>query len=119
ESILPVDPHHLGPVAEAGLRVDRRSAMERRQGSASSVHRVALRTAAQDHSSRGEDRLTVMREAATPALHARLRETTRTAHRRLESALNLLEPPILASRVVHLLERFHGFHADWEPALAA
>jgi heme oxygenase (biliverdin-IX-beta and delta-forming) len=33
--------------------------------------------------------------------------------------LDLLEPPIPASRVIHLLERFHGFHAVWEPALAA
>ena len=53
----------------------------------------------------------------TGKLHALLRETTRAAHERLESALNLLMEPIPEARVVHLLERFYGFHAAWEPAL--
>ena len=47
----------------------------------------------------------------------RLRAETRTAHEQLESALNVLEAPIPADRIVHLLERFHGFHAALEPAL--
>lgn len=52
-----------------------------------------------------------------PTLHARLREATRTAHRRLEAALDILAVPIAADRIVGLLEGFHGFHAAWEPAL--
>jgi heme oxygenase (biliverdin-IX-beta and delta-forming) len=39
------------------------------------------------------------------------------AHARLEAALDLLAAPIAADRIVRLLERFHGFHAAWEPAL--
>jgi len=83
------------------------------------VHDVALRAVAQDHASRREDRLK-QQAAFSPApqtLHFRLREATRAAHERLEFALNLLEAPIPADRIVHLLERFHGFHAALEPAL--
>ena len=53
----------------------------------------------------------------TPTLHARLREATRPAHARLEAALDILAAPMAAERIVGLLERFHGFHAAWEPAL--
>jgi len=55
--------------------------------------------------------------ATTQSRHERLRHATRTAHAQLESALNLLAAPIASDRIVCLLERFHGFHAAWEPAL--
>lgn len=50
-------------------------------------------------------------------LHARLRSATRPSHQRLEAALGLGAPGIEEARVVRLLERFHGFHAAWEPTL--
>jgi heme oxygenase len=93
------------------------------------VRRVDLRTAAQDHASPGEDRLT-QKDAApqiastaipgrsTQTLHARLKEATRAAHARLEAALGILATPLALERIIRLLERFHGFHAAWEPALA-
>ena len=33
--------------------------------------------------------------------------------------MRLLEEPLSAERIVQLLGRLHGFHATWEPALAA
>jgi heme oxygenase len=29
----------------------------------------------------------------------------------------MLQEPVPADRIMHLLERFHGFHSTWEPAL--
>lgn len=49
-------------------------------------------------------------------LHARLRDATQPAHSRLEASLGLLNEPA-AVRILHLLGRFHGFHASWEPAV--
>jgi heme oxygenase (biliverdin-IX-beta and delta-forming) len=51
-------------------------------------------------------------------LRARLRDATAPAHQRLEAALDLLAEPCERSRFVEVLERFRGFHAAWEPALA-
>jgi heme oxygenase len=52
-----------------------------------------------------------------PGLHSRLRSATQPSHQRLEAALGLATPPVDETRVVRLLERLHGFHAAWEPAL--
>jgi heme oxygenase len=49
---------------------------------------------------------------------ARLRRETGPAHARLEAALDLLRPPLRASRFAELLDRFHSFHRAWEPAIA-
>lgn len=51
-------------------------------------------------------------------LRARLRDATASAHQRLEAALDLLAEPCERRRFVDLLQRFRGFHAAWEPALA-
>ena len=52
------------------------------------------------------------------SLHARLRTETAPAHERLERSLDLLSRPLDRDRLTALLVRFHGFHQDWEPALA-
>ena len=52
------------------------------------------------------------------SLHGRLREATRACHAVLEDALGLLRPSCGAAHYRALLERFHGFHRTWEPALA-
>lgn len=58
--------------------------------------------------------------AGSPAdVMMRLRKETAGSHARLEKALALLEPPLAQDRFVTLLERFYGFHAVWEPAIAA
>lgn len=61
--------------------------------------------------------------AAPPAdpagLASALRSGTAEAHARLEAALDLLAEPFERARFVRFLQRFHGFHAAWEPALAA
>ncbi len=49
----------------------------------------------------------------------RLRQETAGAHARLERSLALLDPPLARERFVTLLERFYGFHAVWEPVIAA
>lgn len=51
-------------------------------------------------------------------LLVRLREGTAGSHARLEEALALLSLPPARDRFAVLLERFHGFHAVWEPAIA-
>lgn len=51
-------------------------------------------------------------------LLAELRARTAEAYRRLERDLDLLGEPPDRDRFVHLLERFHGFHAVWEPQVA-
>ena len=48
-----------------------------------------------------------------------LRAATRDAHERLETALDLLAPPLERVRFLHVLTRFHGLHAAWEPAVLA
>jgi heme oxygenase len=55
--------------------------------------------------------------ADSSSLHAQLRGATRPSHHRLEAALGLGTPCVARSHVMRLLERFHGFHAAWEPAL--
>ena len=50
-------------------------------------------------------------------LHQQLREGTASSHRRLESALDMLTPPLQRGHYLRLLQRFHGFHAVWEPGL--
>ncbi|NLD53295.1 MAG: biliverdin-producing heme oxygenase [Burkholderiaceae bacterium] len=55
--------------------------------------------------------------AARPGVHSRLRSATRSSHQRLEAALGLAAPLVEEAKVVRLLERLHGFHAAWEPAL--
>lgn len=57
--------------------------------------------------------------AATPDLRERLRLRTADAHRALEASLDLLGRHANPARLGTLLGRFHGFHAAWEPALAA
>src|SRR5690606_31997691 len=52
-----------------------------------------------------------------PGLHSRLRGATQSSHQRLDAALDLATPLVEEARVVRLLERLHGFHAAWEPAL--
>ncbi len=56
--------------------------------------------------------------AFLPSLRERLRNATQPAHRRLEAALGLLEEPVSPARIRRTLQRFYGFHAVWEPALA-
>ena len=51
-------------------------------------------------------------------LLAELRAQTAEAHTRLEQDLDLLRAPLDRLRFIHLLERFHGFHAAWEPRVA-
>lgn len=51
-------------------------------------------------------------------LLVRLRDGTVGSHARLEEALGLLRLPLARERFALLLERFHGFHAVWEPAIA-
>jgi len=51
-------------------------------------------------------------------LLAELRAQTAEAHTRLEHGLDLLREPLERRRFIHLLERFHGFHAVWEPRVA-
>ena len=51
-------------------------------------------------------------------MHRLLRETTAASHARLEQSLDLLGSSAQAARFRALLERFHGFHRVWEPALA-
>ncbi|MDB5642141.1 MAG: Heme oxygenase [Hyphomicrobiales bacterium] len=48
-----------------------------------------------------------------------LRQQTREQHEALESALNLLAPPLSRDRFLRVLSRFYGFHRVWEPAVAA
>jgi heme oxygenase len=55
---------------------------------------------------------------AAPGLLQRLRAETAEAHHRLEIALDILAEPLCRDRFTRLLERFWGFHAAWEPALA-
>jgi heme oxygenase len=50
-----------------------------------------------------------------PDLLVELRARTAEAHGRLERDLDLLGDPLDRDRFIHLLERFHGFHAVWEP----
>lgn len=52
------------------------------------------------------------------ALRQELRDGTARAHERLEAGLRLLEPPLDRERYLKLLQRFHGFHASWEPVIA-
>ena len=47
----------------------------------------------------------------------RLRGATDAAHRRLESRLDLLSAPLDRGRFLSVLDRFWGFHAEWEKAL--
>jgi heme oxygenase len=51
------------------------------------------------------------------SLPLRLRSATADAHRRLETALDLLAPPLSHARFIALLKRWRGFHAVWEPAI--
>jgi len=51
-------------------------------------------------------------------LLAELRAQTAQAHMRLEHDLDLLREPLEMQHFIHLLERFHGFHAVWEPRVA-
>ena len=51
-------------------------------------------------------------------LLAELRARTAEAHTRLEHDLDLLREPLQMQHFIHLLERFHGFHAVWEPRVA-
>lgn len=55
---------------------------------------------------------------AAPGLLQRLRAETAEAHASLEAALDILAEPLRQDRFARLLERFWGFHAAWEPALA-
>lgn len=63
-------------------------------------------------------RITASRQEDSSGLRARLRRATQPAHRQLEAALGLLEDPVTAHRILGTLQRLHGFHAAWEPALA-
>jgi heme oxygenase len=53
------------------------------------------------------------------SLPERLKQATHDLHRSLETGLGLLTPPIDRRRTLILIERFYGFHAAWEPAVAA
>ncbi|WP_338665816.1 biliverdin-producing heme oxygenase [Pararoseomonas sp. SCSIO 73927] len=57
--------------------------------------------------------------AADVPIRDRLRAETRPDHERLEDGLRLADPGLTAARYVAVLERFHGFWAGWEPAVAA
>lgn len=52
-------------------------------------------------------------------LRRALRSGTALSHQRLEAELALLSPPLKRERFLQVLQRFHGFHVAWEPALAA
>lgn len=47
-----------------------------------------------------------------------LRTATAAAHGQLESALALLELPLMRERFLKVLQAFWGFHQVWEPLLA-
>lgn len=47
-----------------------------------------------------------------------LRQETRQEHQALEQALDLLRPPLERAQFRHILARFYGFHAVWEPEVA-
>ena len=55
--------------------------------------------------------------AASAPLSERLRHDTADAHAALESELDLLHD-LARPRLVRVLQRFAGFHAGWEPAVA-
>lgn len=55
-------------------------------------------------------------EFSPQSLPDRLKQATQDLHSLLESSLGLLTPPIRRDGLSLLLERFHGFHAAWEPA---
>jgi heme oxygenase len=57
--------------------------------------------------------------AADSPLRQQLRQATAAAHTRLENALDLLQMPLSPARLCGVLQRFHGFHRGWEPALEA
>jgi heme oxygenase len=56
---------------------------------------------------------------STLTLPDRLKAATADLHVALEERLGLGSPPYGRERFEILLERFHGFHAVWEPAVAA
>jgi heme oxygenase len=47
-------------------------------------------------------------------IHRRLRDSTQADHRRLESALKLLDPQLTRDRYCRVLGAFHGFYAPLE-----
>lgn len=54
-----------------------------------------------------------------PTIVERLRDATRDAHTALEAALDWQRTVSTRDGYRRLLGRFHGFHAGWEPAIAA
>ena len=52
-------------------------------------------------------------------LMAELRARTATEHQALEDALDILQVVRRPERLRALMERFYGFHAVWEPTIAA
>jgi heme oxygenase len=52
-------------------------------------------------------------------LMAALRARTAAAHQALEEGLDILSVVRSPARLRRLMERFYGFHAVWEPAIAA
>jgi heme oxygenase len=50
------------------------------------------------------------------SLSVQLREVTRPAHEQMEKTLNLLRPRFGREELAHLLGRWYGFIAVWEPA---
>ncbi|HEV7254897.1 MAG TPA: biliverdin-producing heme oxygenase [Mesorhizobium sp.] len=57
--------------------------------------------------------------APPSGLLSRLRAATAQAHAALERDLAFLSDPSDRGRILGALQRFHGFHLVWEPALAA
>ncbi|MEN3951831.1 biliverdin-producing heme oxygenase [Iodidimonas sp. SYSU 1G8] len=58
-------------------------------------------------------------EIRTADVMTALREGTRAAHDRMERALDLPGRLGDPAQLVAVIERFHGFHAVWEPAIGA
>lgn len=59
-----------------------------------------------------------MTTSASGELRARLRIATREAHRRLELALDLLNPEPDRAHFFELLKHFYGFYGGWEAGLS-
>lgn len=58
-----------------------------------------------------------LEQERSSGLRERLKRATLPAHQRLEESLGLLKAPLAPGRIFRTLQRFHGFHAAWEPAL--
>ena len=57
-------------------------------------------------------------KTSVPTTMRQLREATRVVHKRVESALPLLDPNLTRERYTRVVEALHGFYAEIEPVIA-